>query len=283
MQPAPGARIQFRASLLPLLQALLTGFSTGLAVLLVILWRPERSRVIPFYSDATHNEPERVILALGENLACFLMPLVALAEHLQQARLATLFPRAALPRCLLCALPAPLAASRVLARMNLIVTLSTTLFFFITANVPSKFPYTKPHQFAASGLIFCYALQASLKAILARAFCNYDPAAVRAAEGDGEGFDWEGRKGGWWERHHMKVRACIAGALWMSLFFTWVCFVGRVTTREWGEAYDGFRDALSVGMAVIVHVATTSCLVLMAVMTVDLREEWVVVGGRGDM
>lgn len=301
-------RIEFRTWLLPALQAVLTGSSTALAVLLVVAWRPNRSRVIPFYSDASHSDPERVVLAVGENMACFFMPIVALAEYLQQSRLALEHPRPFAPRLFPCLLPLPAhwLSTRAIVHANAIATASTTVFFFITANVPSKHPFTKPHQFAASALIFVYALQATLKALLAQTFSNYkldvahdnEIGARRqdfpgASEDESTGYgDSKTRESGvgkhkigsfgWWNRHHLKVRLLIAGVLWLSLITTWICFMGRVLLRRTEAEYEWARDVregLSLTMAVIVHAATGSCVVLMAIMAVDMRHERVILLG----
>lgn len=300
--PRAPPRFTLRSSVLPALQAVLTGGSTGLAVVLVALWRPSRSRALPFYSDATHHDPERIVLCVGENLACFLMPLVACAEYLQQMRLAGGAPRSALQTRLGGAAAWP--STEAVVRCNFAVTAATTLFFFVTANVPSKFPYTAPHQFAASALILMYAVQATCKAVLGATFSNYEAGAGEAAgagdeeagkekEAGGEAAEkgggkasaaagWVGRRRGWvrafWGRHHLKVRVMLAAVLWLSLVATWGCYMGRVVTRG-RSGWEGFRRGLSVGMAVIVHAATGSCVALMAVSAVDLRGERVVVAG----
>lgn len=297
-------RLEIRASILPALQAILTGFSTALAVLLVVLWRPKRTRFIPFYSDATHNDPERIILAVGENLACFFMPLVALIEYVQQARLALLYPRLSAPRLLLCFFPIHVLSTRAVVLANFVVTSATTLFFFVTANVPSRHPYTQPHQFAASALILVYALQATFKAVLAHTFLNYDPSTEVRTKADLLLHNTEGdlseddtslvesqapRKSmgqgtsdlaAWWDRQHMKLRLLLAASLWLSLLATWLCYMGRVVTRNWGLQYEPVRRQLSVAMAVIVHIATGSCVTLMCVMAVDLRNERISLVGR---
>lgn len=198
------------------------------------------------------------------------------------------------------------------------ITAATSLFFFVTANVPSKFPYTPPHQFAASALILMYALQATLKAILAKTFCNYESVGtgvvdVEAAEEGGKvysdsvGSDKDGEEvamleagarkpapppppsssqssGGnllasLWTRHHMKLRVLLATILWLSLVLTWVCFVGRVASKR-RAGWEAFRQGLSVVMAVIVHAATGSCVALMGVMAVDMRGERVTLESR---
>lgn len=260
-----------------------------------MLWRPKRSRLIPFYSDASHNDPERIIVSWGENMACFFMPLVALVEYMQQSRLADSVGRPIAPPMLRCLVPARVSTHNVVL-LNFVFTAATTMFFFTTANVPSKFPYTTVHQFAASALIFTYAVQATLKAILAHTFGNYDANSAVFQADDEEGDEdrieksissselrvW--RHGNqwlqWWDRHHMKVRLMITGALWMTLIVTWVCYVGRVTVKPWGSAYHPLRRNLSLMMAIVVHIATVSCVLLMVVMGIDMRGDRIVLGSR---
>lgn len=289
-----GRVVEFRSWVFPAAQAVLTGSSTAVGVLLVVLWRPGRKRWLPFYSDATHNDPERIVLAWGENCACFFMPLVALVEFMHQSRLSANAPtRPAVPRPLRYFVPARATTYHIVI-VNFLFTAVTTLFFFTTANVPSKHPYTSPHQLAASALIFVYAVQATLKAILAETFNNYetslpslelasDTNSAKMMSGNGgvtfgKSFQWRQ----FWARHHMKMRLGLAFALWMSLLLTWLCYVGRVTTRTWGVAFAGFRAALAMCMAGVVHVATVSCVTLMGVMVIDMQNERVVLTSRCD-
>lgn len=291
-------RLQFRSFILPALQAFFTALSTALGVILVVIWRPKRTRYIPFYSDASHNDPERIILAIGENIACFFMPLVALAEFLQQSRLAVSHTYPALGSWVHRFFPSNrIPTTRRIVVANFVFTSATTLFFFVTANVPSKYPYTPPHQFAASALIFMYAMQATLKAILANTFANYDESTVVAFDLQAEDsislYDastmveeqdenpqytkpehrkkrlWEG----WWDRHHNKLRLLLVISLWGALVTTWVCYMGRVITKRWGGEWEAFRRMLAVIMAAVVHVATASCVTLMAIMAIDMRHQ----------
>lgn len=272
-------RITIQSSLLPLLQAFLTGTSTALGVMLVVLWRPQRTRALPFYSDASHNDPERIILSSGENLACMLMPLVAIIEYLHHSRLLT-FPHRQLHFRFL-----PSVSSSNLVRLNFFVTACTTIFFFITANVPSRFPATRLHQFAASALILFYALQATCKAILAYVFSNYRRVDTDPEKGDTTLQSTPRHFSKiklFWDRHHMKLRVLLASALWSVLIGTWICFTGRVITQGWGSGYQALRNGFSVCMAAMVHVATLSCVALMGIMAVDMRDERLVLSTKGD-
>lgn len=72
--------------------SLLFAGSVALATLggvgLVSVLRPHtRRRPLPFYSDATHSEPERTLLSLCENFALALLPLVGCFERAQHERL----------------------------------------------------------------------------------------------------------------------------------------------------------------------------------------------------
>lgn len=279
------ARISFRTWVFPAAQAVLTGASTLLGVVLVLLWRPDRARVVPFYSDSSHNDPERVLLACGENMACFFMPLVALLEYLHQSRLLAAAPSAP---------PAPPPRLRWLARaglgtgtlvrLNFATTLATTACFFVTANVPSKRPFTPPHQLAASGLILLYAVQSVLKAVLAATFDNYrgDGAAAPDAAGGKAAAGGAARWLRAWDRHHMRLRMLLVYVLWLSLAGTWLTFAGRklVALLELSDA-QGKRAFLATSMAVIVYCATAACVVLMAVMAVDMRGDRVFLHSAG--
>lgn len=282
-------QVRIRSSILPALQAVLTGSSTLLGILLVLLWRPNRVRYFPFYSDASHNDPERVLLAVGENLACFFMPLVAIAEHLHQLRCleTSTSSRPIAPKGLRWVLRFGLSTLTVV-RLNFFATLFTTVFFFVTANVPSKRPFTPPHQLAASGLIFTYSIQSILKAILAATFQNYHCGGEAKHDGaepeNGKAPLFDGQvhsnTPGWlmfWERHHMKLRLGLAIVLWSSLVGTWLCFIGRklaVMFQLENAAY--LRQMLSSSMAVVVYGATTACVILMGVMAVDMRGDSIV-------
>lgn len=273
-------RLTIKAAYFPLFQAALTGTSTAIAVLLVTLWRPNRSRHLPFYSDATHNDPERIILACGENLACMLMPIVAIVEYLHQSRLLAGAPKHARLSCF----PCRLVSTRVFVKANFVVTLLTSIFFFITANVPSIYPSTRIHQFAASSLILFYALQATFKAVLASAFSNYRVRAAdveHASHADEEGLLPKAVSAAGpssiWDRHHMIVRVGLAVALWGVLLGTWVCFMGIMVARTWGTEYAAWPKYMTYGMAIMVYVATGSCVMLMVVMGVDMRGQSFVV------
>lgn len=280
-------RLEIRVWILPALQALFTFLSTTAGVLLVILWRPNRARPFPFYSDATHHDPERIILAIGENLACFFLPLVALAEYLQQSRLATVHPTAALGKWARRVWPGWRCMTRDVAVANFVCSWLTTVFFFMTANLPSTGLWIPPHQFAASMLILMYAVQGSLRAVLAVTFGNYEVGIGGRGDVEEGGVGTEkgvvkegGGKGGWWRRHHVKVRVVVAGYLWWSLVLTWVCYVGRLVTRKWGAGWQGFRYVLVVMMTLNVYVTTVGCVGLMGMSAVDLRHEVVVLAGR---
>lgn len=295
------SRFRFRACILPILQAVLTSISTTLGVILVVQWHPKRTQYIPFYSDATHNDPERIILAIGENLACFFMPLVALAEFLHHSCLAISHTRPALGTRLFRILPINrVPTTRHLVLTNFAFTSATAICFFVTANVPSKYPYTFLHQCAASSLIFMYAVQAVLKTILANTFSNYDKCVAATYPGASEtlplynkstamdiqheknieyinrmqkkGWRWEGI----WNRHHLKLRILLASNLWGALVVTWICYIGRVITNKWGSEWDTFRRTLAIIMAVVVHLATASCITLMATMAIDMRHQFIV-------
>lgn len=281
------ARLELRMSILPLAQAILTGLSTGMGVLLVILWRPNRKRFIPFYSDSSHNDPERIILACGENLACMFMPVVAICEYLHHTRLSNNLSISSLSilSSIRCIKPSP----KFLIRANVLFTSTTSIFFFLTSNVPSKYPATKVHQFAASSLILFYAIQATLKAILSVLFNNY-----KREQTDEDPFDEiekvdkkmpskqiRGRLETWWHKHHLKVRISIAVILWIALIGTWICFSGRVLALKWRiPSYQIIRQRLSTLMAVLVHLATMSCLILMSITAIDMRAEKLILQTR---
>lgn len=275
------AQINFRSSVLPALQCFLTTLSTCLGVTLVILWRPNRTRKLPFYSDATHNDPERILLACGENLACMCTPLVAIAEYLHHTRLLNVSNQISVCHIPILRLR---VRTRVLVMCNFVVTLFTTCFFFVTANVPSKHPATFVHQTAASALILFYALQATCKLLLAHAFKNYtshmqDAEKVHMDTScDIETTSFKCRRASWWDTHHLKLRLLIALALWTALLGTWVCYMGRVLLKHAGR--EAIRRTLSQIMAGLVHVATFSCLVLMAITSIDLRGELFVFSTR---
>lgn len=280
-------RLELRMSTLPLIQAVLTGLSTGLGVLLVILWRPNRKRFIPFYSDASHNDPERIILACGENLACIFMPIVAICEYLHHTRLLDNLSISTLPilSSIRCIKPSP----KFLIRTNVLFTSTTSIFFFLTSNVPSKYPATKIHQFAASSLILFYAIQATLKAILSVLFNNYKREQTEEDPLDEIGKVEKkmpykhilGRLETWWHKHHLKIRISIAVMLWIALIGTWICFSGRVIVLKWRIAgHQIIRQQLSTLMAVLVHLATMSCLILMSITAIDMRAEKLVLQTR---
>lgn len=281
----PGAmasRVGFRTWLFPAAQAFLTGSATLLGVVLVLLWRPNRVRQIPFYSDSSHHDPERVLLACGENLACFFMPLVALLEYMHQSRLLaeTNSVRPSPPRQLRWMLRSGATTSGVI-QLNFLFTLMTTAFFFVTANVPSKRPFTPPHQLAASGLILTYSLQSVLKAVLANTFDNY---RCDGASGPDEICKASGILSATlrlWERHHMKLRMCLVYVLWLSLLGTWLTFVGRKIV-SWLALSNATakREFLSSSMAVIVYAATTACVILMVIMAIDMRADRVILYSR---
>lgn len=273
-------RLELRVWILPALQALFTLLSTTTGVALVILWRPKRARLFPFYSDATHNDPERIILAFGENIACFFLPLVSLAEYLQQSRLASLHPTPALTAWMRRVTPGLRYTTRDVAYANFLSSWFTTVFFFVTANLPSKGLWIPPHQFAASMLILMYAVQGSLRAILAETFGNYELAMGKGDVEEGQVGKGDGVRGGWWSRHHLKIRILVAGYLWGSLVLTWVCYVGRLVTRKWGGGWQAFRYVLVVMMTLNVYVTTMGCVGLMGMSAVDLRHEVVVLAGR---
>jgi hypothetical protein len=275
-------QVQFPSSLFPACQAVLTGSSTVLGIVLVILWRPDRPRHIPFYSDATHNDPERVLLGCGENLACFFMPIVALVEYLHQVRMlmTTAAVRPAPPRGLRWLVRPGITTSMVI-HLNFFFTLATTLFFFVTANVPSKRPFTPPHQFAASALIVTYAVQSTLKAILASTFSNYrpergGPTAPKSVPVHASAWVRQ------WDRHHMKLRMALVCALWWSLLGTWLTFVARKAVLVLDLSHPSEkRAALAASMAVVVYGATAACVVLMVVMAVDMRADRIVLASSG--
>jgi hypothetical protein len=264
-------KVGFRSCVFPACQAVLTGSSTFLGIVLVLLWRPDRARKIPFYSDSSHNDPERVLLACGENLACFFMPLVALLEYLHQSRMlaATAAVSPNPPRKLRWLLRSGLSTAAVI-QLNFAFTLVTTIFFFVTANIPSKWPFTLTHQFAASGLIVTYSVQSVLKAVLANTFNNYEDnanastlktSAVKRI----------------WERYHMRVRLSLVYVLWVSLLGTWLTFAGGKLVT-WFSMSDGAakRAMMSASMAFILYAATTACVVLMVVMAIDMRADRVI-------
>jgi hypothetical protein len=275
----PMGRVELRTSILPAVQAVLTGGSTLLGVVLVCMWRPDRARHVPFYSDATHNDPERVILGIGENLACFLTPLVATVEFLHQSRVCETLtpPRPLAPKALRCILGCGVKTMDIV-RLNGFVTACTSVFFFVTANVPSSWPFTPPHQIAASALIFMYAVQSTLKAILAATFNNYPTPGVGGVNPTKNSAILRA-----WERYHMMVRLTLSGMLWFALVSTWVCVMGRAHAHRFQSFLnvDAFQATLSTLMAVIVHIATVSCVTLMAVMAVDMRDDRIVLLSRG--
>ena len=132
------------------LHAIAVGTATLGGVLLVLYLHPKiQRRPLPFYSDATHHEPERTLLALAENLGLALLPLVGLSERAQHERL----------------LGSPLPR---VAQVNSMATLLAFVCFWGTANTPTVAPYISAHQLAASSLMACYAVQASCKARIAR-------------------------------------------------------------------------------------------------------------------
>lgn len=243
-----------------------------MGVVLMILWRPNRHRYVPFYSDSSHLDPERVLLACGENMACFFMPIVAVVEYLHQTRL--LFETAAVrpnpPRTLRW-LARPRVTTRHIILLNFASTFVTTAAFFVTANLPSKRPFTPPHQLAASGLILFYAMQSVFKAILASTFDNYAP-ALQVNRSPAEM---------WWEKHHMTLRLTLVVLLWLSLIGTWLTFIGRKVVVFFNMSDPTAKRAfLAMSMALIVYVATASCVTLMLVMAVDMRGDYVTLSSR---
>lgn len=139
-----------------------TAAATAGGVLLVAVLRSGR-RNVPFYSDASQRDPERVFLAVFENLACALLPIVAAGERAQHIRLL--------------GTPLPFAA-----RVNTVAVAFTALCFFITANVPTLLPWTPLHQLAASGLLVGYSVQAVCKMQIANATrSKAAPRAIRVA------------------------------------------------------------------------------------------------------
>lgn len=289
-------RIVVRSSLFPAAQAILTGCSTLSGILMVLMWRPDRPRLTPFYSDATHNDPERVILALGENMACFFMPLVAVVEYMHHLRLCAAAPsRLSLPRWLRYFPGKLMPTTDTVVKVNFAVTLLTTVFFFITANVPSRRPFTFPHQMAASGLILAYSIQSSLKAMLAETFNNYQTdedffdSANTSASVPLYASDLDSVKARaptqkrcsrlmrTWHMHHMKLRMLLAGTLWFSLVSTWFFYAARVLAKNRLSNATEIRRNLATCMAVVVYAATISCVVLMAVMAIDMRSDRVVI------
>lgn len=237
-----GVMLRLRAWPIAVLHALATGISTAGGVLLVVALRPQRARTLPFYSDASHADPERTLLALGENLACLLLPLVIAFERAQHARLLRDVPDGR-----------GWGSCANFARANFAAALGVLACFFITANVPTIRPWIPLHQLAASGLMVGYAVQATCRARLAGPFrlAGAPPA----------------------------VRIGIAGALWGALAVTWMCYAGLVATgSQWGR-FRALRLALSTAMAAVVHVATLACVGLMAILARDLRYEVLVIEG----
>lgn len=132
------------------LHAIAVGTATLGGVITVLYLRAKtRRRPVPFYSDATHNDPERTLLALAENLGLALLPLVALSERAQHERL----------------MGAPLP---IVAQLNSLTTFLAFIAFWGTANTPTVKPYITTHQLAASSLMVLYAIQATCKARIAR-------------------------------------------------------------------------------------------------------------------
>lgn len=270
--PTMPQKVHLRTSIFPACQALLTGCSTLMGVVLMILWRPDRPRYVPFYSDASHKDPERVLLACGENVACFFMPLVALFEYLQQTRVlaetAALRPN---PPPSLRWLAHPRLTTRHFILLNFAATSANTVAFFITANLPSKRPFTPYHQLAASGLIFFYAVQSVCKAILASTFNNY----TSGLQGNRSQLEM------WWERHHMKLRMTLVYVLWLSLVGTWMTFAGRKVVVLFDMEHPSAKRAfLAMCMAIVVYFATTACVTLMFVIAIDMRHDCLTVTSR---
>lgn len=270
--PTMPSNVHLPTSFFPACQALLTGCSTVMGVVLMVLWRPDRARYVPFYSDSSHSDPERVLLACGENVACFFMPLVALFEYLHQTRV--LAETAAVrpsPPPTLRWLARPRVTTRHLILINLAASSANTVAFFITANLPSKRPFTPYHQLAASGLILFYAVQSICKAILASTFNNYGG----GVQGNRSQLEM------WWERHHMKLRLTVVYVLWLSLVGTWMTFAGRKVVVLFDMEHPSTKRAfLATSMAIIVYFATAACVTLMFVIAIDMRQDCLTLTSR---
>lgn len=210
------------------LHAIATFCATFGGVVLVALLRPDR-RAVPFYSDASHRDPERVILALFENLACLLLPAVGLGERAQHIRLL--------------GQPLPL-----IARINSVATAATAACFYITANTPTLQPWIALHQFAASGLLVGYSIQAVCKLRIAKH--TRTAAAPRP------------------------VRTIIALALCCATVVVFLAFATRTVVPR---TLDKLRVHSISAMATAVHVATAASVALMAVLARDLRNETLVI------
>lgn len=227
------------------LQAVTISVTTVGSIALVMVLRPGRKRRLPFYSDATHGEPERSVLSVGENVGWVLGAATQMTEHLWLRAVGRKRAAGATVR----------RAVRVYGWCGA----AAMGAWVVTANVPTVAPVIWVHQLAASVLMVALAAQGSVKWWLA------GRGRLGAALGGGGG-------GGWWERCARTVRAAVAAALWVAVVGCWVCY------------YYARRRAAAV-MAALVYCATGAAVALMALTAVDVRGQWVevrVVGAAGE-
>ncbi|PXF41685.1 hypothetical protein BWQ96_08606 [Gracilariopsis chorda] len=227
-------KMRIRASTLGMLQAVTISVTTMASVLLVVGLRPNRKRFIPFYSDASHNEPERSVLSLGENAALVFGTLTQTAEY---EWLRALAKRSGNENM------------RVFVKMYGWCGAVAMTCWFVTANVPTVRPVIEVHQLGASLLMVALAGQGSLKWWMV--------GRLHGAFGTG---------GRGWIRWQRTVRAGVAGVLWMAVFGTWICFVGR---RRFGIM------ALVKVMTAFVYAGTVAAISLMVLTAVDVKGQWV--------
>ena len=278
-------QIPLKASVVPLLQATLTCFATLTGVLLA-LQAPNRSRFFPFYSDASHKDPSRVILCLLENLACFFTPLTATLEYLHHGSLARKLYHPALTRLKhqqvlenhfqkqASAPTHPLTLSSVI-RLYYMCGLTIVAARFITANVPSwPLLFSPVHQVAASSLLFLFATLSTLKVHLADIFDNY-----KTTSRDPSCTSWLSTC---WSRIHRPVRRAIAGALWILLLATFSAHFGRKLLPSRNPQYTRTRELLLRIIALVIYAATLLCIVFMIIVAIDMRNAKVIIQLESD-
>lgn len=241
---SPSGRIHLRAFPLAFCYALFTLISTTCGVLLVLHFRPSRKRMFPFYSDATQHDPERTILGLLQNVACFLGPPTCMFEHLFHTSYASIHPLPYLPKL---SVLHTLSTHHV-SLIHLYTSLFTTLAFFLTANLPTIRPFIPAHQLAASLLLVLFFLQALCKLILAVTLSRQETM-------------------GWIGKYHVKIRIFILMHLFVSLLVIHVSFVLRHTlpSKHW------LHSVLVAIMAITLYSTTIVCCVHILLIAIQLR------------
>ncbi|CAN8063806.1 unnamed protein product [Agarophyton chilense] len=253
-----------RASLWPLLQASTISVTISASVHHLVSAHPSRRHLVPFYSDATQRDPERVFLALGENVSLVFALLSLLCEHAVHTR---------------CAQACEANAStRALVRAHVGVGACALLMWLLTANLPTVRPFISAHQMTASLLMTSLAVQATLKARLARMLHNFEYNEQHNHDDDDDDddddYDNKNHKSRWqraWHRYHTHARDAIAGVLWMGVFGTFLLFGVRHSTLVNVSVR---RRALLV-MTAVVHATTVAAVALMLTAALDLRRHHV--------